>query len=195
MGKFLSPINGKPPAAAEPKAVAERDAFAAKVAQFRRATGRLEACRVSYCCGKTRGAFEVIFERAGPSEQFVIAQINKIGASGGSSAESAAIPVRRTFDVSEVSFAGWNCPYCGDRSSVYCPCGQNNCCGRPMRQVGFAALYKCEPGCGRESETRPLENLTASQDGRRAAMINGVAARSQAALPKSNAPLLPRTRS
>jgi hypothetical protein len=153
---------------------------------------------MSFCCGRSGLPFEVVWERAGPSEKFAVTQVNKTGGAAAVGADAFGIPIRKEFSVDEFSFAGWHCPYCSSRSFVRCPCGQSNCDGRPKRLVGFVELYKCEPGCGREMELVRMEKVDVSQDKRRdaqpAARLSAIARPARPALSKGGTPLLPRTR-
>lgn len=138
--------------------------FDRKVAEFRRASGKLETCRIDFVCAKTAEPFSVLFDRASAGEQFAVARIEKIGTAKGAPS-SSSLPALRSFDVSDFSFAAWRCPCCGSGSFVHCGCGQNSCQAKVRRADDGRLYHTCEPGCGSVGEIGTLRSVQASSGG------------------------------
>lgn len=157
----------KPPALAAKKISSElttKTDFDRKVAEFRRASGKLESCRLDFVCAKTAEPFSVLFDRASAAEKFAVAKIEKSGATKASSSPSS-LPALRSFDVSEFSFAAWRCSCCGNASFVHCACGQNSCQAKVWRADDGRTYHRCEPGCGSVGELGTLRSVQASTGG------------------------------
>ncbi|RVI30878.1 hypothetical protein CN207_07495 [Sinorhizobium meliloti] len=184
------------PAKAPAKAIASRAEFERKMAEFRRATGKLESCRIGFVCAKTAEPFDVEFGRASAAETFTVTAIEKRASSVSMSAMMAAnVPAVRNFDIEAFSFAGWRCPCCGNSDFVRCSCGQINCRWRPMREVGGRRLYKCEPGCGTEGPLSTMHAIDAAEAAKGGAKPKALSATVRPSLPASQVPrLLPRTK-
>ncbi len=144
--------------------LATKAEFDRKVAEFRRASGKLETCRIDFVCAKTAEPFSVLFDRASAAEKFAVARIEKIGTAK-SAPSSSYLPALRSFEVSDFSFAAWRCPCCGNGSFVHCPCGQNSCQAKVRRADDGRMYHTCEPGCGSVGEIGTLRNVQASSGG------------------------------
>jgi len=138
--------------------------FDRKIAEFRRASGKLETCRIDFVCAKSAEPFSVLFDRASAAEKFAVKEIEKIGATKTSSSPTS-LPALRSFDTNEFSFAAWRCPCCGNGSFVHCACGQNSCQAKVWRADDGRTYHKCEPGCGSVGEIGTLRNVQASAGG------------------------------
>lgn len=157
----------KPAAVPAKKASSElttKAEFDRKIAEFRRASGKLESCRIDFVCAKTAEPFSVLFERASAAERFAVAKIQKLGGAHAAPA-SSTLPALRSFDVNEFSFASWRCPCCGNGSFVHCACGQNSCQAKVWRADDGRAYHRCEPGCGSVGEIGTLRSVQASAGG------------------------------
>lgn len=184
------------PAKAAAKAIASRAEFERKMAEFRRATGKLESCRIAFVCAKTAEPFDVEFGRASAAEIFKVTAIEKRNSSTSSSAMIAAsAPAVRNFEIEAFSFAGWHCPCCGNGDFVRCGCGQINCRWRPMREVAGRRLYKCEPGCGAEGPLSTMHAIDAAEAVKSGTKHTALSAAVRPSLPAAQVPrLLPRTK-
>lgn len=158
MRKWIS-LTTKLPAKAHEALPPARDEFARKVAAFRKATGVLESCAVSFKCAKTHEEFEVLFQRAGPSELFAVASITiRARERSHSSPELAIASVG--VDISAFDLTAWVCPCCGvENFTHFSCCNQNLCHSNPRRKVGAITYGTCKPGCGSESPLESLKNI------------------------------------
>jgi hypothetical protein len=152
------------PAKKESTELTTKADFDRKVAEFRRASGKLESCRIDFVCAKMAEPFSVLFGRASAAEKFAVAKIEKIGMAKGAPS-SSSLPALRSFDVSEFSFAAWRCPCCGNGSFVHCACGQNSCQAKVWRADDGRTYHTCEPGCGSVGEIGTLRSVQASAGG------------------------------
>ncbi|MBZ9944508.1 hypothetical protein LB533_25775 [Mesorhizobium sp. BR1-1-13] len=152
------------PAKAASSELATKADFDRKVAEFRRASGKLESCRLDFVCAKTGEPFCALFDRASAAEKFAVAKIEKIGVTIAAPSPISR-PALRSFDANEFSFAAWRCPCCGSGSFVHCACGQNSCQAK-VRQAGDGRMYHtCEPGCGSVGEIGKLRSVQANSGG------------------------------
>jgi hypothetical protein len=156
--------------------------FDCKIAEFRRASGKLESCRIDFVCAKTAETFSVVFDRASSAEKFAVAKVEKIGSTQATPA-SSSLPALRSFDVSEFLFAAWRCPCCGNGSFVHCACGQNSCQAKVRRADDGRMYHTCDPGCGSVGEIGTLRSLQASSGGGGRARLNS--GHKRATLPKA----------
>ncbi|WP_461331241.1 hypothetical protein [Bradyrhizobium elkanii] len=138
--------------------------FDRKVAEFRRASGKLETCRIDFVCAKTGEPFSVLFDRGSAAEKFAVAKVERIGVMKATPSPSS-LPALRSFDVNEFSFASWRCPCCGSGSFVHCACGQNSCQANVWRADDGHTYHKCDPGCGSVGELGKLRSMQASAGG------------------------------
>lgn len=175
----------KPSALPAKKASSELAAkaeFDRKVAEFRRASGKLESCRIDFVCAKSAEPFSVLFDRASAAEKFAVAKIEKIGMTQAVSSPSS-LPALRSFDVNEFSFIAWRCPCCGNGSFVHCACGQNSCQVKLWRADDGRTYHRCEPGCGSVGEIGTLRSVQVSTGG--GGHIKPLAGSRRPALPKA----------
>lgn len=157
--------------------------FDRKVAEFRRASGKLESCRIDFVCAKSAEPFRVLFDRASAAEKFAVAKIEKIVAARAAPSPTS-LPALRSFDVNEFSFTAWRCPCCGNGSFVHCACGQNSCQAKIWRADDGRSYHKCEPGCGSVGEIGTLRSVQASAGG--GGQTKSLAGSRRPALPKSD---------
>jgi hypothetical protein len=150
--------------AKKPSQLSTKAEFDRKVAEFRKASGKLEACRIDFVCAKTAEPFVVLFERLSAAEKFAVAKTEKIGVAN-AAPSSSSIPALRSFDVNDFSFAAWRCPCCGSGSFVHCGCGQNSCQAKVWRADNGRLYHRCEPGCGSVGEIGTLRSVQASAGG------------------------------
>lgn len=192
MKNWLSIRNESPPAKAQGTALASRADFDRKIAQFRKATGVLESCRIGFVCGKTGQRFETLFERASPAEKFKVAA-NETMTFSCSAVQSGKAQAQRRIDMDDFSLTKWRCFGCGVEDFIHCGvCGQNICRSCPTWKVGNREYSKCEPGCGSEGSLEPLDAIGTSAGTRRAGMAKAIAGPRGPKLPTGqSAPLLP----
>jgi hypothetical protein len=164
MKRFLTPRDEKTPPSREMQATTRREQFANTVAALRKATGTTESRLVPCRCARTGQPFSLRFERLSPAHRFQIARIEKDG-NPGRQIEGDRLFGRKarqkSYDAHEFDWAGFQCPYCGDRSGlVYCnECGDTVCSGRvrplPDGDRGFA----CHDGCGATGRIEPAQHV------------------------------------
>jgi hypothetical protein len=163
MKRFLTPRDEKTAQSREMQAATRRETFENKVAALRKATGTAESRIVPCRCARTGQSFCLRFERLSPAHRFQIARIDKEDRPGPVKTGSliARKPAQKSYDAREFDWAGFQCPYCNDRSGlVYCnECGETVCSGRVRPLPDGGRAFACHDGCGATGSIEPAQHV------------------------------------
>lgn len=164
------------------RAVDRKEEFARKLAAMRSATGKAERFVTACACAVHDKPFSVVYERTDPQQPFTIAGIHKN--ESGDGAGGASRP--RTLAAHEIDSTGWQCPWCGDASTIM-QCGSCHttvCGGRVKRAPGAEPVFQCRPSCGARSTMRDAETVTGTDDRLRRSTSRAPVPPSRPALPR-----------
>jgi hypothetical protein len=175
MKRFLTLRDEKTLATPQISAATRRDAFENTVAALRKATGTTESRLVPCRCARSGQPFFLRFERLSPAHRFQIARIDKDDSPGSQVKAGSGLfvrkPIQKSYDAREFDWAGFQCPYCNDRSGlVYCnECGETVCSGRVRPLPDGGRAFACHDGCGATGRIEPAQHVRGGTGNRSAA--------------------------